>query len=154
MKSNRTITTRIYQAIDGKQFADRQECLAYERKLATVYVPEVYHFEESKAVIVMRYIEPPHIILRKGFMQGMRFSTLADDLSTFLANTLFGTSAICLDGGTFRSKVAKWSENTGLCALTGNINIFYTYNKLNIIYTYNQLNIFYDYNKIKYLLRL
>ena len=76
----------------------------------------------------MRYIEPPHIILRKGFMQGMRFSTLADDLSTFLANTLFGTSAICLDGGTFRSKVAKWSENTGLCALTGNINIFYTYN--------------------------
>jgi hypothetical protein len=36
MKSNRTITTRIYQAIDGKQFADRNECLAYERKLATV----------------------------------------------------------------------------------------------------------------------
>jgi len=36
MKSNRTITTRIYQAIDGKQFSDRQECLAYERKLATV----------------------------------------------------------------------------------------------------------------------
>jgi len=36
MKSNRTITTRIYQAIDGKQFADRQECLAYERKLAIV----------------------------------------------------------------------------------------------------------------------
>jgi len=36
MKSNRTITTRIYQAIDGKQFSDRQECLAYERKLATI----------------------------------------------------------------------------------------------------------------------
>ena len=36
MKSNRTITTRIYQAIDGKQFADRNECLTYERKLATV----------------------------------------------------------------------------------------------------------------------
>jgi hypothetical protein len=36
MKSNRTITTRIYQAIDGKQFADRNECLAYERKLETV----------------------------------------------------------------------------------------------------------------------
>jgi 5-methylthioribose kinase len=60
----------------------------------------------------------------------MRFSTLADDLSTFLANTLFGTSAICLDGGTFRSKVAKWSENNGLCALTGInniINTFYIY---------------------------
>jgi 5-methylthioribose kinase len=111
-----------------KRASFETNALREERKLATVYVPEVYHFEESKAVIVMRYIEPPHIILRKGFMQGMRFSTLADDLSTFLANTLFGTSAICLDGGTFRSKVAKWSENTGLCALTGNINIFYTYN--------------------------
>jgi hypothetical protein len=36
MKSNRTITTRIYQAIDGKQFSDRNECLTYERKLTTV----------------------------------------------------------------------------------------------------------------------
>jgi hypothetical protein len=36
MKSNRTITTRVYQAIDGKQFSDRQECLTYERKLTTV----------------------------------------------------------------------------------------------------------------------
>jgi hypothetical protein len=36
MKTNRTITTRVYQAIDGKQFADRNECLAYERKLETV----------------------------------------------------------------------------------------------------------------------
>lgn len=35
MKSNRTITTRIYQAIDGKQFSDRRECLAYEKKLST-----------------------------------------------------------------------------------------------------------------------
>lgn len=36
MKSNRTITTRVYQAIDGKQFEDRNACLAYERKLETV----------------------------------------------------------------------------------------------------------------------
>jgi hypothetical protein len=36
MKSNRTIVTRIYKAIDGKQFSDRQECLTYERKLTIV----------------------------------------------------------------------------------------------------------------------
>jgi hypothetical protein len=36
MKSNRTIVTRVYKAIDGKEFSDRQECLAYERKLTTV----------------------------------------------------------------------------------------------------------------------
>ena len=36
MKSNRTITTRVYQAIDGKQFEDRNACLSYERKLETV----------------------------------------------------------------------------------------------------------------------
>ena len=66
----------------------------------------------------MRYIEPPHLILRKHLIAGTKIPRFADDLSTFLAETLFGSSALYLDGGVFRSKVAQWSRNTSLCALT------------------------------------
>ena len=35
-----------------------------------------------------------------------------------MAKSLYGTSALCMDGGSFRSKVSEWSRNTALCALT------------------------------------
>ena len=92
--------------------------LTEEYKHAPEYVPQVYHFDQVNAIIVMRFIEAPHIILRKAFIQGLRFSTFADDLSTFMAKTLFNTSALALNGGLFRSKVSQWSTNTAMCALT------------------------------------
>lgn len=36
MKTIGTINKRIYQAVDGKQFSDRDECLVYERKIKIV----------------------------------------------------------------------------------------------------------------------
>lgn len=66
----------------------------------------------------MRYIEPPHLILRKALIQGMRISSFARDIGMFLAETLFGTSSLSLEGTAFREKVAHWSQNVGLCALT------------------------------------
>ena len=94
------------------------KALSEEYKHAPEYVPQVYHFDQVNAIIVMRFIESPHIILRKAFIQGLKFTTFADDLSTFLAKTLFNTSALALDGGLFRSKVSEWSKNTAMCALT------------------------------------
>lgn len=92
--------------------------LKEEYALAPTFVPELYHFDKSKALIVMRYVEEPHIILRKAFIQGLRFSTFADHLSTFMANTLFGTSSLAMDSGSFRKKVSEWSQNTAMCSLT------------------------------------
>lgn len=66
----------------------------------------------------MRFIEPPHIILRKSLIQNQRVTSFAVDIGTFMAQTLFGTSALALDGGAFREKVTLWSQNIGLCALT------------------------------------
>lgn len=66
----------------------------------------------------MRFIEPPHIILRKSLIQNQRVTSFAADIGTFMAQTLFGTSALALDGGAFREKVTLWSQNVGLCALT------------------------------------
>jgi len=92
--------------------------LIEERRLCPEFVPEVYHFDASKAMIVMRFVEPPNIILRKALIAGHKYSTFARDLATFLARTLFGTSSLNMDGGTLRLKVAEWSQNSAMCALT------------------------------------
>eukprot|EP01039_Chlorochromonas_danica_P005751 gene5751-6335_t len=82
------------------------------------FVPEVFFFDRTNAVIAMRYVEPPHIILRKALIGAQRLSTLATDLGTFVALTLFRSSALNLPGGVFRAKVSEWSQNAALCALT------------------------------------
>lgn len=68
--------------------------------------------------IAMRFIQPPHLILRKWLIEGTKISTFAKDLGIFLAKTLFGTSGLALSGGDLRLKVAEWSQNIAMCALT------------------------------------
>ena len=58
-------------------------------------VPKIYHFDKTMAAIVMEYLYP-HIILRKGFIRGIVYPKLADDLAEFAAQTLFKTSDLYL----------------------------------------------------------
>jgi len=89
-----------------------------ERKLAPDHVPEVYHFNKEKALIIMRFVEAPNQILRKALIQGLKVTTFAPHLGNFIALTLYGSSALRLDGGTLRARVSEWSRNTAMCALT------------------------------------
>lgn len=68
--------------------------LKEEGKLSPDHVPEVYHFDRTMSLIGMRYLEPPHIILRKGLIAGVEYPLLADHMSDFMANTLFFTSLL------------------------------------------------------------
>jgi 5-methylthioribose kinase len=70
------------------------------------------------SVTVMKFIPPPHLILRKFFIAGDRITTFASHLATFCARTLFGTSGLALTGAELRTNIAYWSHNTGLCGLT------------------------------------
>ncbi len=63
-------------------------------RLAPGHVPEVYHFDHPMAVTVMRYLEPPHIILRKGLIRGTVYPLLAQHMSDYMASTLFHTSLL------------------------------------------------------------
>jgi len=92
--------------------------LRIQRNLCPEFVPEVYLFDASKALIVMEYVPPPHLILRKVLISGTKLPKIADHISSFLAKTLYGTSALNLDGGTLRTNVAEWSKNSALCALS------------------------------------
>lgn len=65
-------------------------------RLCPDHVPEVYHFDQTMCLIGMRYIEPPHIILRKGFVAGIEYPFLAEHMSDYMAKTLFYTSLLYL----------------------------------------------------------
>ncbi|KAH7432190.1 hypothetical protein KP509_07G012500 [Ceratopteris richardii] len=86
--------------------------------LCPQHVPEIYHFDRTMSAIVMQYLEPPHIILRKGFIKGIYYPCLAEHMSEYMARTLFFTSLLAISTTTHRSAVAEFCGNVQLCRLT------------------------------------
>lgn len=82
------------------------------------HVPAVYHFDRTMSLIGMRYLEPPHIILRKGLIAGVEYPLLADHLSDYMARTLFFTSLLFLSTSEHKKAVATYCGNAELCRLT------------------------------------
>src|ERR1044072_6402571 len=68
--------------------------LKEEGRLCPEHVPEVYHFDRTMSLIGLRYIEPPHIILRKGLVAGIEYPLLAEHMADFTAKKHFFTSLI------------------------------------------------------------
>ncbi|XP_073270143.1 methylthioribose kinase-like [Primulina huaijiensis] len=87
-------------------------------RLCSEHVPEVYHFDRTMCLIGMRYLEPPHIILRKGLIAGIEYPFLAEHMSEYMAKTLFYTSLLYLTTTNHKSAVAKYCGNVELCRLT------------------------------------
>ncbi|XP_076935601.1 methylthioribose kinase-like [Bidens hawaiensis] len=92
--------------------------LKRQHELCPKHVPEVYHFDRSMSLIGMRYIEPPHIILRKGLVSGVKYPLLAEHMSEFMANTLFYTSLLYLTTTQHKTAVAEFCGNVEICRLT------------------------------------
>ncbi|XP_007042544.2 PREDICTED: methylthioribose kinase [Theobroma cacao] len=86
--------------------------------LCPQHVPEVYHFDRTMSLIGMRYIEPPHIILRKGLIAGIEYPFLAEHMSEYMAKTLFCTSLIYRSTTEHKRAVAEFCGNVELCRLT------------------------------------
>jgi 5-methylthioribose kinase len=80
-------------------------------------VPKIYHFNKTMAAIVMEYLFP-HIILRKGFIRGILYPKLADDLAEFTAQTLFKTSDLYLPAAEKKARMQIFCANTELCKIT------------------------------------
>jgi 5-methylthioribose kinase len=87
-------------------------------RLCPNHVPEVYHFDKTMCLIGMRYLAPPHIILRKGLIAGIKYPLLADHISDFIAKTLFYSSLLYLTTTQHKNAVAKYCGNVELCRLT------------------------------------
>ncbi|XP_027106026.2 methylthioribose kinase [Coffea arabica] len=92
--------------------------LREHRRVCPDQTPEVYHFDRAMCVIGMRYIEPPHIILRKGLIAGKEYPLLAEHISNFMAKTLFFSSLLYLTTTEHKHAVAEFCGNVELCRLT------------------------------------
>ncbi|VAH38507.1 unnamed protein product [Triticum turgidum subsp. durum] len=87
-------------------------------RLCPDHVPEVYHFDRAMSLIGMRYIKPPHIILRKGLIAGVEYPLLAEHMSDYMAKTLFFTSLLYNSTTEHKKQVARYCENVEMCRLT------------------------------------
>jgi 5-methylthioribose kinase len=94
------------------------KALTAEKEACPDFVPSVYYFSKLHGLMVMQYLAPPCIILRKGLIQGIQYPTMAQDMGSFCAQTLFRTSGFALSTTALREQVQFWSRNTEMCALT------------------------------------
>ena len=83
-------------------------------------VPDIYHFDETQALIVMRHLTP-HVIFRKSVVRGIVHPNIGRDMGIFLACTLFGNSALALSGTAVRRDMALFAGNTALSDITENL---------------------------------
>ena len=93
------------------------EALLRQEQRAPGRPPAVIHFDSDMALTVMEHLSP-HIILRRGLVQGMRYPRLARDIGRFLARTLFRGSDLSLDASVKRTDMALFAGNDALCAVT------------------------------------
>lgn len=80
-------------------------------------IPEPIHYDEKLYAIVMERLSP-HIILRRGLIQGIRYPKLAEHMASYLAGSLFHTSDIAMPARPKRELTAAFSGNWELCGLT------------------------------------
>ena len=80
-------------------------------------VPEIYHFDEAQALIVMEFLSP-HRILRRKLIAGERVVGLADFLGRFCARTAFRGSELSMKSGDKKADVALFAGNVDIPAIT------------------------------------
>lgn len=95
-------------------------------------MPKIYDFDPELCTITMEKLSP-HIIMRHGLINGIKYERFAEDISTFMSKTLFFTSDLYLKAHQKKELNTKFIMNTELCKITEDL-IFtdpYMYNKNN-----------------------
>src|SRR5215475_11034853 len=95
------------------------EYLALEKQaqFAPGLVPALLHHNEALALTVMELLEP-HIILRKGLIAGTQYPHFVDDITTFMARTLFFSSDLAISAAAKKEGIAAFAGNHALCKIT------------------------------------
>jgi 5-methylthioribose kinase len=91
--------------------------LVHQARLAPGLVPAVLHHNEALALVAMELLEP-HIIMRKGLVAGATYPHFVDDITTFLARTLFFSSDIAVPAAAKKEGIAAFARNHALCKIT------------------------------------
>jgi 5-methylthioribose kinase len=91
--------------------------LTRQAELAPGLVPAVLHHDETLALVAMELLEP-HIIMRKGLVAGTLYPRFVDDITTFMARTLFFTSDLACPAANKKNGIAAFAGNHALCKIT------------------------------------
>lgn len=91
--------------------------LTHQARLAPGLVPDVLHHNEALALVVMELLEP-HIIMRKGLVAGATYPRFVEDITTFLARTLFLSSDLAISAAEKKEGMAAFAGNHALCKIT------------------------------------
>lgn len=91
--------------------------LTEQARLTGALVPKIHHYDAVQALIVMELLEP-HIIMRRGMIAATEYPRFAEDISTFMAQTLFFTSDLALTADAKKAMIGAFSGNTALCKIT------------------------------------
>lgn len=91
--------------------------LSTHNRLAPGLVPRVLHYDETMALIVMELLQP-HIIMRRGMITATRYPAFAGHITTFMAQTLFGTSDLAVPAAEKKMQIAAFCGNHALCKIT------------------------------------
>jgi 5-methylthioribose kinase len=90
--------------------------LKLEGELAKGLVPEVYKYDSVMNCCIMEDLSD-HTILRQALLQHKKFPRLADDITTFMVNTLLLTSDVVMDHKK-KKQMVKDFINPELCEIT------------------------------------
>ena len=96
------------------------EALVEHSRHAPGLTPAIYRFDPVLMLIVMELLEP-HIIMRRGMIQGIRYPRAATDMAEYMARTLFFTSDLGTNAAEKKTRVAVFCGNTALCKLTEDV---------------------------------
>ncbi|MEM6615995.1 MAG: S-methyl-5-thioribose kinase [Pseudomonadota bacterium] len=91
--------------------------LSKQLEYAPGLAPEIMHYDADNALIVMELLRP-HIIMRHGMIAGTVYPKFVDDITTFMANTLYFTSDLAMSAEGKKQMIADFAGNTALCKIT------------------------------------
>ncbi|WP_242225055.1 S-methyl-5-thioribose kinase [Bacillus cereus group sp. BfR-BA-01380] len=115
------------------------DVLQLEGKLAPRLVPDVYLYDDVMNCCVMEDLSD-HTILRTALINHHIFSQLADDLTTFMVNTLLLTSDVVMNHKE-KKELVKNYINPELCEITEDLvysEPFTDHNKRNELFSLNE----------------
>ena len=113
-----------YLRIAGEGFPLSRERMSFEIRALHFYgelvphlVPKIYHADEEMSLVIMENLSK-HIIMRKGLIETVTYPNFSEDISNFLAQTLFYSSSLYLNSSKKRQLIDRFNSNVELCKLT------------------------------------
>lgn len=139
VKQSDTLLRSSGRPLDISRNKIEADILALYHQLVPAYVPEVYAYDENLALIVMEDISACKN-LRHELITEQTFPAFAEEISTFLAETLLSTTDLCLDKKE-KKQLVKAFINIDMCDISEDLVFTEPYNNYknrNVILEENQ----------------